>query len=124
MKNIILLVIGVFYTLILSAQTTTQIDWKSDLDFLKKELPQKHFNFFATRSEKDFLQGIDAIQTDCENLTDFQVALRMQQLIAKFGDSHTMLNSMPLFDQNQLLPLDLMCANDKFYVLGTTQEYG
>ena len=123
MKNIILLVIGLFLSQALSAQNTTQIDWKGDLDFLKKELPQKHFNFFATRSEKDFLKGIDAIQTVCENLTDFQVALRMQQLIAKFGDSHTRLNFMSQFDRNQLLPLGLMCANDKLYVLCTTQEY-
>lgn len=123
MKNIILFVIGIFFFQFTSAQDSTQVDWKSDLDFLKKELPQKHFKFFAIRSENDFSKGIDAIKAESKNLTNFQIALRTQQLIAKFGDSHTMLNPTPLFDQNQLLPLGFMWANDKLYVLHTAQEY-
>ena len=68
-----------------------KIDWKADLKFLTKELPEKHCNFFTARSKGEFASGIEAIKAESERLTDFQVALKTQQLIARFGDSHTML---------------------------------
>ena len=82
-----------------------KIDWKADLEFLTKELPEKHCNFFTARSKGEFVSGIEAIKAESERLTDFQVALKTQQLIARFGDSHTMLQFFQLIDQTQILPL-------------------
>ena len=65
-----------------------KIDWKADLEFLAKKLPKKHCNFFTARSKGEFASGIEAIKAESERLTDFQVALKTQQLIARFGDSH------------------------------------
>ena len=85
MKKISLLTIGVLLSLTMYSQNE-KIDWNADLDYLAKELPEKHFNFFTIKSKDDFLSGIDAIKQGSKNLTDFQVALKIQQLIAKFGD--------------------------------------
>ena len=53
-----------------------KIDWKADLEFLTKELPEKHCNFFTARSKGEFVSGIEAIKAESERLTDFQVALK------------------------------------------------
>lgn len=92
------------------------------MDYLEKELPEKHCNFFAVHDRNEFSAGIDAIKAESANLTDFSVALKTQQLIAKFGDSHTMLYFMPLFDSKQMLPLGLLWMSDGLYILQTTSE--
>ena len=89
-----------------------KIDWKADLEFLTKELPEKHCNFFTARSKGEFVSGIEAIKAESERLTDFQVALKTQQLIARFGDSHTMLQFFQLIDQTQILPLGTLWVSD------------
>jgi len=99
-----------------------KIDWNADLDYLAKELPKKHYDFFTVKSKDDFLSGINAIKQEIKNLTDFQMALKIQQLIATFGDSHTMLNFIRWIDKNQTLPIHVLWASDGLYILRTTPE--
>jgi hypothetical protein len=121
MKKISLLAVGVILSLTMCSQDG-KIDWNTDLDFLAKELSEKHYNFFTVKSKDDFLSGISAIKQESENLNDFQVALKTQQLIAKFGDSHTMLNFNQLLNPNQILPIHLFWTSDGLFVLHTTPE--
>ena len=97
-------------------------DWNADLDYLAKELSEKHYNFFSIKSKDDFLSGINAIKQESKDLNDFQVALKTQQLIAKFGDSHTTLNVTRLLNANQVLPINLLWTSDGLFVLHTTSE--
>lgn len=99
-----------------------KIDWKADLEFLAKKLPKKHCNFFTARSKGEFASGIEAIKAESERLTDFQVAIKTQQLIARFGDSHTMLQFFQLIDQTQILPLGTLWVSDGLYITKTTPE--
>ncbi|HRE67949.1 MAG TPA: hypothetical protein PLM56_11310 [Cyclobacteriaceae bacterium] len=121
MRKISLLVLGVVLPLTMYSQNV-KMDWNTDLDYLAKVLPTKHYNFFTVRSSKDFLSGINAIKKESKNLNDFQIALKAQQLIAKFGDSHTMLNFNRLLNANQILPISLFWASDGLYILHTTLE--
>ena len=121
MKKISLLAVGIILSLTMYSQNG-KIDWNTDLDFLSKELSEKHYNFFTVKSKDDFLSGISAIKQESENLNDFQVALKTQQLIAKFGDSHTMLNFNQLLNPNQILPIHLFWTSDGLFVLHTTPE--
>ncbi len=73
-------------------QGFSQIDWKGDIDFLRTELPKKHKNFFFLRSEEDFNKEVNSIRNQTDNLSDFEIMLQIQQLIATFGDSHTYLD--------------------------------
>lgn len=99
-----------------------KIDRNTDLDYLAKELSEKHYNFFTVKSKEDFLSGINAIKQESEHLNDFQIALKAQQLIAKFGDSHTMLNFDPLLNAGQKLPIYLLWTSDGLHVIHTTPE--
>lgn len=123
MKKLILVTIGLILFQTVYSQNATRINWNEDLDFLAKELPEKHFNLFSLRSEKEFSEGINAIKSVGKELTDFQMALKIQQLIASFGDSHTRLGYNLLMNNNKMLPLGLLWLKDGLYVVQTDKSY-
>lgn len=123
MKRIFLSLIVLFLYQAIQAQDTTRVhNWNKDLDYLQQELPKRHYNLFAIRSQKEFEAGIRAIQAGIPNLTDFQIILKTQQLIARFGDSHTMANFTQFFDNKQILPLGLLWAGGNLYIVQTATE--
>jgi hypothetical protein len=122
MKNISLLLIGLLLAHLGNAQPLKKIDWTSDLDFLSKELPQKHHDLFRIQSKNDYLAGLDKIKSRVNELTDFEIAIKLQQLIASIGDSHTKINYGQLIDKNRILPLQLYWFNDGLFILHTTHE--
>ena len=65
------------------------IDWKKDILFLKKELPSRHVDLFRNISEKDFNSKLEYILRSSESMTDLEIRMALQQLIAKVGDTHT-----------------------------------
>lgn len=122
MRNLSLLIIGLLVNLLCNSQTLKQIDWVADIDYLANELPQKHYDFFTVKDKKEFLVGLDKIKLSCTKLTDIEVAIKLQQLIAGFGDSHTGLNTGQLIERNKILPLHMYWFSDGLYILHTTQE--
>lgn len=123
MKHFLLLIFSLFIGQTSWAQEVRTIDWQKDLDTLAKKLPERHYNFFTLRSREDFQQGLAALKAESKNLSDVQVAIKAQQLIAGFGDSHTRLDPGPVMDLTRLLPLGLMCFDNKYYVLRTAPQY-
>jgi len=121
MKQIILLIAGIIFSLSLYPQNK-KTDWNADLDYLIKELSKRHYNFYTVKSKEDFLLGINAIKQETKNLTDLQIALKTQQLIASFGDSHTNLYFRRWLDKNQMLPINVLWVSDGLYILRTTPE--
>ena len=122
MRNLCLLIIGLFLSLQCNSQTLKKNDWVTDIDFLAKELPRKHYDFFTIKDKKEFLVELDKIKLISTKLSDFEVAIKLQQLIAGFGDSHTSVNYGQLIDKNNILPLHLYWFSDGLYILHTTQE--
>lgn len=122
MRNLSLLIIVLLLNLVCNSQTLEQVDWVADIDFLATELPQKHYDFFTVKDKKEFLFGLDKIKLSSPKLTDIEVAIKLQQLIAGFGDSHTAVNYGQLIDKNKMLPLHLYWFSDGLYILHTTQE--
>ncbi len=105
-----------------NAQHTNKSDWSSDLDYISKELPQRHINLFSTQSKDYYLQQIQKIKTSVPDLSNFEITLRLQQTIAAMGDSHTRVNLGKIIDRNKILPLKLYWFRDGIYILKTTQE--
>ncbi len=122
MKKAVLFLIGIALIQTIYTQNKNRIDWKTDLNYLAKELPEKHYNLFTVQNKEYFFSGLKSIQLEAEYLTDFQIALKIQQLIAKFGDSHTMLNFTSLIDKDQILPIHLFWTSDGLHILHTTPE--
>ncbi|MFB6341184.1 S41 family peptidase [Saccharicrinis sp. FJH62] len=120
MKNTIL-ILYIFISIASCAQNSS-IDWRADIDYLKTELPKKHYNLFMVKSQQDFNNGLDRIAAQKNELSDFEIAVKLQQLIASMGDMHTSVSLKPFFDFNRMLPLGLMWFNDGIFVQTTTRD--
>lgn len=105
------------------SQPSKIIDWEKDIDFLSAELAQKHYNLFSVKTRDDFQSGLEKIRSTRHQYTDFEIAVRLQQLIATFGDSHTRLNFGQLVDKTKILPLQVYWFADGLYILQSTQEH-
>jgi len=121
MKNLILLTF-LFSCLTAFSQSYKNIDWDSDIAYIKVELPKNHYNLYMVKSEQDFFSELDGISKVQSQLSDFEVAVKLQQLIATFGDSHTALSLEPLLDYNKILPVGLMWFSDGLWVQSTTKN--
>lgn len=122
MKKIFLLIIAVILFQPIYSQEKGHIDWENDLDYLFEELSEKHYNLFTERSKDDFFEGINIVKQQTNKLSDFQIALKVQQLIASFGDSHTSLNYSQMLNPEKILPLHIFWAGDGLYILHTNSE--
>lgn len=107
----------------LAAQPMTTIDWVADIDFMAKELPEKHCNFYSKRDKNEWLTSLEQLKASGTK-SDFENAMRLQQIVASFGDSHTNIGFTQLSDRNKQLPLYLYWFSDGIYVIETTRENG
>lgn len=122
MKKQIVAVIAVLLSFTAFSQTGSNTDWNRDLDSLKRGLSAKHYDFFTVRSQEELHAGIEVLKRQSGTLSDFERAVKAQQLIATFGDSHTMLNFTSLLDGDRILPLGLLWVSDGLYVVQTTSD--
>jgi len=124
MKRIaIILLLFVIFETCFSQSESKNIDWNKDIEFLRVELPKNHKNFFFKKSEKSFNKGLDQIISQKDSLSDLEISLKLQQLIASFGDSHTRINWYPFLKKKDFLPIGLYWFSDGIYILKTSKEY-
>jgi len=121
MKNLILLTL-LLACLTAFSQSNKKIDWSADIAYIKAELPKNHYNLYMVKSEQDFFTGLDEISKIENQLSDFEIAVKLQQLIATFGDSHTSLILKPFLDYNKILPIGLMWFSDGIWIQSTTKS--
>lgn len=120
-KNLILLLIS--FTVYCCGQDKSNIDWKSDIEYLKTELPRRHYNLFFKIPKEEFEARLNALSEQVDHLGNFDVMLKLNQIIAAIGDSHTTINSNKFIKRDKFLPLHLYWFKDGLYVLGTIKEY-
>jgi hypothetical protein len=117
------IVILIITSLTGNAQTEKKIYWKSDLEYLKRELPLKHKDLFFQMSKNDYEKRLDYLSSHLSGLSDFEIAIKIQELIAKIGDSHTSAACAKFMYPELTLPLQLYWFSDGIYVMQTTKDY-
>jgi len=122
MKNWIIIILS-FLTISCSSQNNKDIDWKEDIDFLKKELPKRHKNLFFKISKSDFENQLEKIKIQNDSLSNFETALKLQQVIANIGDSHTSIILKKYINPKKLLPLRFYWFSDGIFIKQTTENY-
>jgi len=93
--------------------------WARDLDVLAVELPKQHKSLFFRVPEAEFLKAVGALKKDLPTLGQDEITVRLLQLVASVGDSHTAVGYRP----QRGLPLMLYWFKDGITVLNTTAEY-
>ena len=118
MKNYI---IALFLSLTMVCNA--QPEWKEDIAFLKSELPKNHKNLFFQLEQKQFDKELDVLSSKIDEMKPIDIALSLQQIVVKAGDSHTGVGYRQLLDRNKRLPLNLYWFDDGIYVLSTTNKH-
>ena len=123
MKQLRIIQIILSFSLFLPAQTEHETDWVQDLEFIKRELPKRHFDLFFQLSRSDFEIGIDKIILDAPGLSEYEILDRILQQLAKIGDTHTTLGFGKYNRADKLLPFSLYWFSDGLYVMQAGLEY-
>lgn len=108
--------------IICSSQETKEIDWKSDIEYLKHMLPQKHIDIFFSTDEHIFNEELNAIQANLSELTDLQVAVKIQQVIAKMGDSHTNAGWVKFVNHDKQVGIGAYWFKEGLYITSANQR--
>ena len=103
-------------------QDKTEV-WKSDIEYLKTELPKRHKDLFFRTEKGTFEARLDKLINDLSNKTDSEIVISLQQIIAQMGDDHTGVDYQLILQNAGIFPLTLYCFSDGLYVLGTLDKY-
>src|SRR6218665_1514705 len=120
MKKLFLIVLF-FMSFGISAQMGSE-KWTEDIKYLQSNLTNKHYNLFALRSEADFTRDLNNIIVKTDKISDFQIALKLQQTLAKQGDTHTNLSLKKFINKNEVLPLGSYFFGNDIYITLTNSE--
>lgn len=93
-----------FFTLLANAQNDS-IDWRTDLLYIKNELPKKHSDLFFKISETEFSSQMDRLIESVPNLNVYEMLDNLNKIIAQIGDSHTSINFGNLNKVEEILPI-------------------
>ena len=122
MKIIAVLLFLLYPVIICFSQGKKEIDWKSDIEYLKDTLSQKHINIFSKTSEYEFNKQLDALLSKLPELTDLQVAVKIQQILAKMGDSHTNAGWVKFINADKNIGIGTYWFKDGLYIISTNQR--
>lgn len=122
-KQLVALLCALVSVLNVAAQDVAARDWRKDVQFFGEELPRRHFNLFAQKSESEFRKEVEEVAERCRQCSKLELAVRLQQVLAGLGDTHTAINFAQYIDGNRTLPVGLAGFGDDYVVLSTTEEY-
>lgn len=122
MKKIIVFIVLLFHLNIFSQEIASE-DWITDINFLKTELEKKHKNLYFQLSEKEFSDELSSIKKNLDTDSDIETAIKLNQLIAKLGDSHTTINIRKFIKRGKDIPLGFQWFGDDLYITLTTKDY-
>ena len=96
--------------------------WKEDINFLRENLSKKHYNLFFKREKPQFDKDLDNLISKTKTISDLEIALKLQQIIAKQGDTHTNISWGKYLSNDKILPLRFFYFEDGIYVTLTNQK--
>ena len=67
----------------------TPDQWREDLEFIKRELPQRHKNAFHYTTRERFESSIANLEHDVDHLNADEVFVGIKRILSSIGDGHT-----------------------------------
>ncbi len=106
----------------LNNKTPSKKQWIEDIDFLKNTLAKKHINAYHTISKEDYAKKFIDLKSDVLKLEDYEIKLRIAQIVASIGDAHT--SSQLNFDTGTgFYPFELSWLGKDLKVLAIDKSY-
>lgn len=106
---------------ITNKESLEQLDlWIEDIEYLVKNLEDKHKNIYHSISQKELRQEVEAFKKDIDNLDNVGKFIRIKSIVAKIGDGHTRVsNNVPL----NWFPISFKEFDDGIYVSSCSKKY-
>jgi len=96
-------------------------NWKADLEFYAKEMPEKHIDLYHTISKQSFNEEVTQLKSSLPSLTKNQLLIELMKLTHKIEDGHT---SFPLWGANlKSFPIQLKMLKGDLYVIKATKDF-
>ena len=109
-----------FLLILVLVTTPAAAQWNADIDYLATQLPKVHPNPFRYVTRDEFNARIAALKEQTPGLSDTEIAIRLQQIVALIGDGHTEL-SLSIAPETYF-PLRFYRFEDGIFVTKTTLE--
>jgi hypothetical protein len=107
----------------LAAQTDGEIDWDYEIDLLGRELSEKHPDLFFKTDSAFFFREMRKVAEEAPGKSRFYISVKLQQIMAKMGDSHTLVNYHFHVDKSLILPFEAYWFEDGIYVKKSDRMY-
>jgi hypothetical protein len=98
------------------------VRWKEDIDVLSSGLKSNQKDFSALVSERYFDSTVSSIENSIDALQDYEIYLKLEQLVASLHIAHTMLQPSAT-QQFHLLPVIGMKFSDGFYIIRSDNQH-
>jgi hypothetical protein len=90
-----------------------------DIQYFKKELPSHHKNLFSIITEEEFNTRTDQLIDKVDQLSNKQVFVEINKIIASVGDAHTSIN----YWDGYSYPLQFYILDGKVYVVNAGKAF-
>jgi hypothetical protein len=123
LRSLLLLLFLLFPIEWMLAQQETEIDWVYEIELLGTELAQKHPDLFYKVDSSTFFRDLKQIARSTKGQSTFEISVRLQQVLARMGDAHTLINYHFNVDPDFILPIDCYWFQEGIYILKSPIEY-
>ncbi|HTF86875.1 MAG TPA: S41 family peptidase [Planctomycetota bacterium] len=102
---------------------TTELDveaWRADLEFLARELPERHVNAFHTITREAFTAEVAGLRDALPQCNADQAVVGFMRIVALVGDGHTHLDLSP---RSLRYPVEMEWFGDELRVVAAAVPY-
>jgi tetratricopeptide (TPR) repeat protein len=101
--------------------------WRADVDYLLTSMRRFRPEFYGQKRElpNNLVQAAESLKARIPKLTDLEIAVELQKLVARLGGSHTGVNIQRLpekFGSFNLLPLTFYLFPEGVYIVNSSDE--
>lgn len=97
--------------------------WRYDVDFLVEEIRRMHYRWRTQALPDSFVNAVRQLKQEIPSLDDAGIQVRIQNLLARLGDGHSMLYFFAGPRALPQLPVQLYWFRDGLYVVAAMPGY-
>ncbi len=94
--------------------------WRSDIQFLAREIKRLHYDPFKKVSEKEFDGFVKKLSDEVPKLSDAQIIVALFKITRMPGDGHTTVRNAPQFQKQ--LPVQFYLFNEGLFITAAAPE--
>ncbi len=100
-----------------------EINWKEEIDGLKRELNTRHPDLYFSRDSTSFCRELDQVADHASGKSILGIAVELQQVVATLGDPNTVVNYHYHIDTKLILPFECYWFEEGIYVMKYWEDF-